>query len=80
MPPALLSRTLDPILGVFTGVFAYYLYEINPRSGIAQGDRLSELTAWRWAKWRNERRNKLSEGGEEEALDAIKKEVEKERE
>ncbi|KAK0463945.1 uncharacterized protein EV420DRAFT_1116329 [Desarmillaria tabescens] len=35
MPPVLLSRGLDPLLGVFTGVLAYYLYETHPSNGIS---------------------------------------------
>ncbi|WVQ74463.1 hypothetical protein IAR50_004064 [Cryptococcus sp. DSM 104548] len=50
MPPRtyLLSRTLDPILGAFTGVFAYYLNETNPRTAPPPGHTLSELVSWRW--------------------------------
>jgi hypothetical protein len=44
----LLSRTLDPLLGVFTGLLAYYLHETNPRSAPMEGHRLHELVAWKW--------------------------------
>ncbi|THH26465.1 hypothetical protein EUX98_g7718 [Antrodiella citrinella] len=50
MSRVLLSKTLDPVLGVFTGVFAYYLYENNPRTAPPQEDRLVELLRWKWAK------------------------------
>jgi hypothetical protein len=48
-------RALDPLLAVFTGSFAYYLYETNPRTAVPQEERLSELLRWKWAKWRRER-------------------------
>ena len=54
----LLSRTLDPILGIFTGLFAYHLSESNPRSNIPQGHTLRELIPWQWNVWREERRAK----------------------
>ena len=54
-----LLRTLDPLLGVFTGALAYYLHEANPRSAPAPGESLSELTRWKLAKWRREREEKL---------------------
>ncbi|WRT69256.1 uncharacterized protein IL334_006240 [Kwoniella shivajii] len=44
----LLSRTLDPILGVFTGLLAFHLNETNPRSAPAEGHTLSELISWKW--------------------------------
>ncbi|WWC72886.1 uncharacterized protein I206_106850 [Kwoniella pini CBS 10737] len=44
----LLSRTLDPILGIFTGLLAFHLNETNPRSAPAPGHTLSELIAWKW--------------------------------
>jgi hypothetical protein len=44
----LLSRTLDPLLGVFTGLLAYYLHETNPRSAPPEGHTLRELAAWKW--------------------------------
>lgn len=54
----LLSRTLDPILGVFTGLFAYHLSETNPRSNIPPGHTLRELIPWQWNVWREGRRAK----------------------
>jgi hypothetical protein len=59
MPPPLLTRTLDPLLGVMTGVLAFYLYETNPRTAPPPDQRLSELTRWKWAKWQRERMEKL---------------------
>ncbi len=52
-------RSLDPLLGVFTGVFAYYLYENNPRTAPPQQDRLQELITWKRAKWTREQEEKL---------------------
>ncbi|KAI0810969.1 hypothetical protein BC629DRAFT_1589710 [Irpex lacteus] len=46
----LLSRVADPLLGVFTGVLAYHLYEINPRNNFAERDRLLELIKWKQEK------------------------------
>lgn len=40
----------DPLLGVFTGVFAYYLYETNHRTAPPQQERLQELIKWKQAK------------------------------
>ncbi|WWC91021.1 uncharacterized protein L201_005961 [Kwoniella dendrophila CBS 6074] len=44
----LLSRTLDPILGIFTGLLAFHLNETNPRSAPIPGHTLRELIAWKW--------------------------------
>ncbi|KII88400.1 hypothetical protein PLICRDRAFT_175994 [Plicaturopsis crispa FD-325 SS-3] len=60
MPPVLLSRTLDPLLGVFTGVFAYYLYETNPRTALPPDQRLVELSRWKYSRWQQEREARLS--------------------
>ncbi|PCH37978.1 hypothetical protein WOLCODRAFT_22999 [Wolfiporia cocos MD-104 SS10] len=76
MPPVLLSRTLDPLLGVFTGIFAYHLYETNPRTAIAEEDRLTPLLRWKYARWQNERQRRLS-ADEEVDLGTIRAEVEK---
>ena len=46
----MLRRTLDPLLGIFTGGFAYYLYENNPRTAPPREERLSELVRWKLAK------------------------------
>ncbi|KAI1795872.1 hypothetical protein LXA43DRAFT_1090504 [Ganoderma leucocontextum] len=59
MPPPLLSRTLDPILGVFTGMFAYYLYEQHPRTALPEELRLMSLLRWKREKWQQERERKL---------------------
>jgi hypothetical protein len=44
----LLSRGLDPVLGVFTGLLAYRLHETNPRSAPPEGHTLLALAGWRW--------------------------------
>ena len=46
----LLYSAVDPLLGVFTGVFAYYLYENNPRTAPPPQERLLELVRWKQAK------------------------------
>ena len=51
-----LVRTIDPLLGVFTGVFAFYLYETNPRTAPPERERLVELV-----KWKMDKRNKEME-------------------
>ncbi|KAG2356200.1 hypothetical protein BDR07DRAFT_470086 [Suillus spraguei] len=39
--PVLLSRGIDPVLGIFTGCFAYYLHETNPRTAPPRTSNLS---------------------------------------
>ena len=51
----LLSRTLDPMLGLFTGLLAYYLHETNPRSAPPPGHSLRELVSWKWGVTRERR-------------------------
>lgn len=62
----LLSRTLDPILGIFTGLLAYKLHETNPRSAPAEGHTLGALLGWRWqlSKDRRAERERLELGGD----------------
>ncbi|KAH9966765.1 hypothetical protein BC827DRAFT_1264688 [Russula dissimulans] len=55
MSPVLLSRTLDPLLGIFTGAFAYYLYETNPRTAPASEQKLDNLVRWKIEKYRSNR-------------------------
>ncbi|KAG1803772.1 uncharacterized protein HD556DRAFT_1437523 [Suillus plorans] len=67
--PVLLSRGLDPVLGIFTGFFAYYLHETHPRTAPPPDKRLAALVQWKWAKWKREREEKLNalERGAEES-------------
>ncbi|KAI0807387.1 hypothetical protein C8Q74DRAFT_1227349 [Fomes fomentarius] len=65
MPPPLLSRTLDPLLGVFTGVFAYYLYEKHPRTAMPDELRLVSLLRWKREKLQQERERKLLSMGDD---------------
>ncbi|KAH9843059.1 uncharacterized protein C8Q71DRAFT_233570 [Rhodofomes roseus] len=74
----LLSRTLDPLLGIFTGVFAYYLYENNPRIALPEDQRLGALVQWKLDRWRQERERKLTAGEPDVDLNAIRAAVEKE--
>ncbi|KAF9013887.1 hypothetical protein BDQ17DRAFT_1341679 [Cyathus striatus] len=60
MPPALLTRYLDPVLGLFSGVFAYYLYETHPRNTLPQHERLLPLLRWKWRKIHHERHASLN--------------------
>lgn len=74
MAPALLSRYvcvpakhlantfpsyLDPFLGVFTGLFAYYLYETHPRTAIPPDQRLAVLIQWKITNYQRQRAERL---------------------
>ena len=61
-------RTLDPLLGVFTGVLSFYLHETNPRTAPPPDQRLLALVDWKREKMRRERevRDGKLEGVEEE--------------
>ncbi|EPS98541.1 hypothetical protein FOMPIDRAFT_1051387 [Fomitopsis schrenkii] len=72
----LLSRALDPLLGVFTGVFAYYLWEANPRTDMPQDQRLTALVQWKRDKWRQERDQKLMAADQDMDMNAIRAAVE----
>ena len=52
-------RTLDPFLGIFTGVFAYYLAENHPRTGFTPEERLRPLVQWKWAQYKSKRDKQL---------------------
>ncbi|KAL7421033.1 hypothetical protein Q5752_003917 [Cryptotrichosporon argae] len=76
----LLSRALDPLLGVFTGLLAYHLHETNPRSAPAPGHTLRELAVWHWAVRGDARRVREADaereaGGE---WDSVRRELEAE--
>lgn len=49
------------MLGILTGVFAYYLAENHPRTGFAPEERLRPLVQWKWAQYKT-RRNQQLEG------------------
>ncbi|KAG9045926.1 hypothetical protein FS837_005401 [Tulasnella sp. UAMH 9824] len=51
-PNYLLSKGLDPILGVLTGILAYRLSESNPRTGPPPGETLQELMKWKYQRWK----------------------------
>ncbi|KAI9064442.1 hypothetical protein FKP32DRAFT_1591871 [Trametes sanguinea] len=68
MPPPLLSRALDPLLGVFTGVLAYYLYETHPRTAIPEEQRLTSLLKRKYTIWQKQREQKLL-GSDEDNID-----------
>lgn len=48
--PYLISRSLDPIIGIVMGVASYYLYE--QRVGRAEGHSLNELVVKRFKEWK----------------------------
>ncbi|KAG5727953.1 hypothetical protein E4T56_gene19350 [Termitomyces sp. T112] len=58
-PSVLLSRTLDPFLGIFTGFFAYYLHETHPRTALLPEERLFALLQWKWAQQQESRMKNL---------------------
>ena len=58
-------RTLDPILGVATGIFAYYLYETHPRTGLPEELRLMSLLRWKRERLQQQREQKLMATGED---------------
>ncbi|KAF8965265.1 hypothetical protein BDZ97DRAFT_1659281 [Flammula alnicola] len=53
------SRGLDPFVGLFTGVLAYYLHENHPRTARANEERLVELLRWKYRKYQQKRQNDL---------------------
>jgi len=56
------ASTLDPLLGIFTGVFAYYLYETNPRMALPPEQKLDTLVRWKVEKYQANRAQSYSEG------------------
>ncbi|KAI0054151.1 hypothetical protein FA95DRAFT_1530199 [Auriscalpium vulgare] len=76
MAPVLLSRTLDPLLGLFTGVLAYYLSETNPRTALEPEQRLVPLIQWKLDKSRRLRDEKDSqEAGSVEWKALVKEDI-----
>lgn len=74
----LLSKTLDPLLGVFTGFLAYYLHETNPRTAPPPGHSMKELIQWQWehSKRKRDEAAAAASAGENAELDAVRKEFE----
>jgi hypothetical protein len=79
----LLSRTLDPLLGVFTGFLAYYLHETNPRTAPPPGHSLRDLLGWQWDRTQQHRAQRavavaaVETSGEDAAvLEAVRRELE----
>lgn len=58
-PVPLLHRYIDPLLGVFTGVLAYYLHETHPRTALPPDQRLMELLQWKREKTQRQREAQL---------------------
>ena len=46
---------MDPVLGIFTGALAYYLYETNPRTAPPPEQSLDKLVRWKIEKYRSTR-------------------------
>ena len=68
----LLRRSLDPALGVFTGVLAFYLRQTNPRTAPPPEETLSVLISWKMRAWKEERLRKMIEQ-EEKAVQTLAK-------
>lgn len=68
----LLRRSLDPALGVFTGVLAFYLRQTNPRTAPPPEETFSALVSWKMRAWKEERRRKMIEQ-EEKAMRELAK-------
>ncbi|GMK57112.1 hypothetical protein CspeluHIS016_0309520 [Cutaneotrichosporon spelunceum] len=73
----LLSRTLDPLLGVFTGFLAYYLHETNPRTAPPPGHTLKDLVSWQMDqnKQRAEKESAASAASDSAELEAVRREL-----
>jgi len=67
MSPVLLSRAMDPLLGIFTGALAFYLYEINPRTAPEPEQKLENLVRWKIEKYQASRAKRDSEGAGSDA-------------
>lgn len=76
--PVLLSRTLDPVLGIFTGFLAYYLHETNPRTAPPPGHTLKDLVAWQWgvSAAQRDQRAAATEAADAAEFDAVRRELE----
>ncbi|KIM30730.1 hypothetical protein M408DRAFT_327728 [Serendipita vermifera MAFF 305830] len=61
----LLSRTLDPLLGVFTGVLAFQLRQNHPRTAPPDDERLTSLIGWKLDMWKEARRQREAEAEKE---------------
>jgi hypothetical protein len=73
----LLSRTVDPLLGVFTGFLAYYLHETNPRTAPPPGHTLKDLVSWQIGenKRRGEAATAASAAADSAELEAVRREL-----
>ncbi|KAG8916739.1 hypothetical protein FRC02_003619 [Tulasnella sp. 418] len=75
----LLSKTLDPILGVFTGVVAFRLSETNPRTAPLEGETLGDLLRWRYGKWKASRARVEEQADAQDGWEEITKALEQEK-
>ncbi|KAF8597666.1 hypothetical protein BDV93DRAFT_527256 [Ceratobasidium sp. AG-I] len=65
MPRAyLISKYLDPILGIATGVLAYHLHETNPRTAPPEGQDLRSLIRWKRSAARQRELDDLAQWNE----------------
>jgi len=58
---------LDPLLAIFTGALAFYLYEVNPRTAPEPEQRLESLVRWKIEKYQASRAKRDSEGASSDA-------------
>ncbi|RSH85936.1 uncharacterized protein EHS24_004121 [Apiotrichum porosum] len=77
MPKYLISRTVDPLLGVFTGFLAYYLHETNPRTAPGPGHTLRDLIVWKYNSAQVEREAVAAAAAvaEQDELEAVRREL-----
>jgi Non-classical export protein 1 len=61
------ASAADPLLGIFTGALAFYLYEINPRTAPEPEQRLENLVRWKIEKYQAGRAKGDSEGASSDA-------------
>ncbi len=77
MPTYLLSKALDPLLGLFTGLLAYHLHENNPRTAPPPGHTLRELASWQWtlSKQQRDERARLEEEKYADEMEKLRNEL-----
>ncbi|CAE6475971.1 unnamed protein product [Rhizoctonia solani] len=60
----LISKYLDPILGIATGILAYQLHESNPRTAPPVGEDLRSLMRWKQNIARHEEQVEMEQWNE----------------
>ncbi|KAH7327604.1 hypothetical protein B0J17DRAFT_680329 [Rhizoctonia solani] len=60
----LISKYLDPFLGIATGLLAYHLHETNPRTAPPEGEDLRSLIQWKRSMARHEELTEMAQWNE----------------